>query len=312
MQFSLRDAILLACTLSVRLVDASMAGFSCDMTRTTGYADHRTLNLPAALWDSASYADRAWAEKLCCVFTWVARDSSTTTPYMITFDGGRRNYQDATTFAAAAESVYSAVCGMSMGSQDCATETQRCPVTRNYEAVGQLCRPKNNDGYAISTQVVSASACRDKCEADASRCGAFEYEYVAGDDRECELHEKGWVDRAATAAMGTCLLTTVGGDAMLDPPVLGQYRCCWVVNGAAAAATTTATSVSSTAAATTTTSFTVALVSLSLAYSTQQERSSTATTTNARFTTSISSSSSFPVACKNVALLVVLVVCFCF
>merc|ERR1719277_2994679 len=96
-----------------------------------------------------------------------------------------------------------------------------------------LCRPKNSDGYAISTQVATAGACRELCEADAERCGAFEYEYTNFDDRECELHEKWVVEEAATAAMGACLLTTDGGDALSDPPLQNQYRCCWIWKGLA-------------------------------------------------------------------------------
>jgi len=276
-------AFLLAWILGAGCVDASMEAFSCDTNRNTGFADHRTLHLPSSVWDSASDADRAWAVKLCCVFTWVIRDPSTTTPFMITYDGGRLSYQDESTFALVAEKAYSAICGMSMGNADCASEAERCPDTpRDYEAVGRLCRPKNNDGYAISTQVVSASACREKCEADAGRCGAFEYEYVAGDDRECELHEQAVVSRLETAATGACLLTTDGGDVMLDPPVVGQYRCCWIWVGASSATSSIATT-------TATMSLVTALVSAALSNQTQQERSTTPpapTTTDGGISTS--------------------------
>lgn len=279
-------AFLLSWILGARLVDASLEGFSCDTTRNTGFADHRTLHLPSTIWDSASDADRAWAVKLCCVFTWVVRDSSATTPYMITYDGGRLNFEDDSTLTLVAEKAYSAVCGMSMGSSDCASEAERCPLTpRDYEAVGRLCRPKNNDGYAISTQVVSASACREKCEEDADRCGAFEYEYVAGDDRECELHEHTVVSRSETAATGACLLTTEGGDAMLDPPVLNQYRCCWIWVGPSSASSRTGTT-------TVTISLAAALVSAALTNQTQQERSTTPlapTTTTEEPSTSVAS-----------------------
>jgi len=269
MQRLIHDAFLLSWILGAGLVDASLEGFSCDTTRNTGFADHRTLHLPSTIWDSATDADRAWAVKLCCVFTWVVRDPSTTTPFMVTYDGGRLNYLDYSMFSFVAEEAYSSVCGMSMGISDCASEAERCPVTpRDYDAVGQLCRPKNNDGYAISTQVVSASACREKCEADAGRCGAFEYEYVAGDDRECELHEQTVVSRSETAATGACLLTTEGGDAMLDPPVLNQYRCCWIWVGPSSASPRTATT-------TATMSLAAALVSAALSNQTQQERSTT-------------------------------------
>lgn len=289
MRHLIHDAFLLAWIMGVGLADASMEGFSCDTTRNTGYANHRSLHLPSSYWDSASDADRAWAVKLCCVFTWVVRDPSTTTPFMISYDGGRFDYQ-ASTFSLVAENAYSAVCGMSMGSSDCASEAERCPITpRKYDPVGMLCRPKNNDGYAISTQVVSASACRDKCEADAERCGAFEYEYVAGDDRECELHEKAVVSRTETAAMGACLLKTQGADVMLDPPVLGQYRCCWIWDGASLASSSTTTT-------TATMSIVTTLVSVALANQSQQERSttsltSTSTSPEATTTTEVPSTS---------------------
>ena len=103
---------------------------------------------------------------------------------------------------------------------------------RQYEAAGQLCRPKNADGYSIATQVPNAAACRSRCEADADRCGAFEYEFVDNDDRECELHQTGSVSRAATAAMGSCLLGVSGNDTWEDSPKLNGYRCCWVLAGA--------------------------------------------------------------------------------
>eukprot|EP00931_Biecheleriopsis_adriatica_P091957 TRINITY_DN657_c0_g1_i2.p1 TRINITY_DN657_c0_g1~~TRINITY_DN657_c0_g1_i2.p1 ORF type:complete len:334 (+),score=54.93 TRINITY_DN657_c0_g1_i2:114-1115(+) len=224
------DVLVLAYTCVIMPALASMAGYACNQVRNTGFANHRTLHLPATMWDSAGAEERVWADKLCCVFTWVERDTTATAPYMITYDGGRRSYDDADNFADAALRAYTAICGMYMGSQDCSTESDRCP--REYEAVGMLCRPKNNDGYARSTQVISAAACRAKCEADAERCGAFEYEYVSGDDRECELHEKIMVNRDATQATGSCLLETAGsGDVFLDAPVFGKYRCCWILQG---------------------------------------------------------------------------------
>jgi len=223
----------------------------CDMVRSdTGYADHRTLYMPATMWDAAGEVEKVWADKLCCIYTWVVRDASAASPFLITYDGGRRSYDNAASFVSAADCVYSAVCAMSMGQSDCTTAAQRCPATststgsqsltqlasstavavREYQAVGMLCRPKNADGYSISLEVASAAACREKCEADKDKCGAFEYEYVPGDDRECELHEKTKVDWRATQAMGPCLLQTEGaGNVLLDAPVLGKYRCCWML-----------------------------------------------------------------------------------
>jgi len=263
---------------------------SCGQVRTdTGYGSHRTLHMPAAMWDAAGEVERMWAAKLCCIFTWVVRDTSAASPFLITYDGGKRTYGNSASFSSAADCVYSNVCSMSMGSSDCATAAQRCPAAsisthptamstttlalaqttladpssdavsvREYQAVGMLCRPKNADGYSISTKVASAAACRAKCEADKEKCGAFEYEYVAGDDRECELHEKTKVNPRETQAMGSCLLHTEGGgDAMLDAPVLGEYRCCWILKELAncTASVAPATSVSSTVAADTSDNF---------------------------------------------------------
>jgi len=162
-----------------------LMGFGCARTRSTGSShDRRTLHIPAAMWDRAvSAEDLMWAEKLCCVYTWTAREESESQVYLSLYDGGTRQYPLAASFSAAAQSAYLAICGMSMGSDDCSTEAQRCPIT--YDPVGMLCRPRASDGYSVSTQVVNAAACRAKCNADSRRCGAFEYEYVTGDDREC-------------------------------------------------------------------------------------------------------------------------------
>merc|ERR1711972_899357 len=84
-----------------------------------------------------------------------------------------------------------------------------------------LCRPKNNDGYSISTGVASPAACQDKCDQDASTCGAWEYEYHSGDDRECELHEASVISVASTQATGACQL----GDAT----TYFGYRCCYAL-----------------------------------------------------------------------------------
>lgn len=204
------------------------------------------------MWDTADAADLFWAERLCCVFTWVKRDAQSDFPFMVSYDGGVQNYEDALSFKHAAELAYSAICGMAMGSQDCASETDRCPVTngtsqtwRAYEAIGMLCRPKNGDGYAISTKVKTASECRAKCDADRSRCGAFEYEYVSGDDRECELHEQVLVSRSETEATGPCLVATSGaGDVLLDEPIFGKYRCCWIWKGLGSSPSTTTSAIS--------------------------------------------------------------------
>ena len=116
-----------------------LKSFSCTNTRFTGYKDHRTLHIPAAIWDAAENSPDAitWANRLCCVYTWAVRDVDAKYPYMITYDGGRRNYIDATTFSKAGEASYKAICAMRMGSQDCMK-----PCKRNF----------TNDGIVINAE----------------------------------------------------------------------------------------------------------------------------------------------------------------
>lgn len=108
---------------------AELAEFSCDHVRSdTGFADHRVLHIPTTMWDSAVDADQHWLQQLCCVYTWPVRDSDAATPYMTTFDGSTRTYDDPSTLAEVAEAAYAAVCAMPMGSQDCQSMATRCPL----------------------------------------------------------------------------------------------------------------------------------------------------------------------------------------
>jgi hypothetical protein len=88
-------------------------------------------------------------------------------------------------------------------------------AAKSYVEVGRVCRPKNNDGY-VTTTVADAAACQTLCDADA-KCGAWEYENYAADNRECELHEASVVDAEATALQGPCTTS--------DP---ASYRCCHI------------------------------------------------------------------------------------
>ena len=113
-----------------------LSSFSCDNTRYTGYNNHRTLHVPAAIWDDADTSQEAiaWANTLCCVYTWVMRDADATHPYMITYDGGRRTYSGVTTFSKATEVAYDAICAMYMGSRDCRSCTApagQCNLNNN-------------------------------------------------------------------------------------------------------------------------------------------------------------------------------------
>ena len=95
------------------------------------------------------------------------------------------------------------------------TEAAGPAWTKSYAEVGRVCRPKNDDGY-VTTKVEDAAACQALCDAD-TKCGAWEYENYAADDRECELHEANVVDAKATAAQGPCQTS--------DPE---NYRCCHI------------------------------------------------------------------------------------
>lgn len=109
---------------------AASSDFTCNYVRDdTGYGpgNHRTVYVPASMYDAATDEDFAAAYRTCCVFTWVEKDASASYPYMITYDGSRYNYKSATSVKQAADSAYSAVCGMFMGSSDCRTAQQRCP-----------------------------------------------------------------------------------------------------------------------------------------------------------------------------------------
>lgn len=101
---------------------------------------------------------------------------------------------------------------------------------REYLPVGKVCRPKNGDGYDIASGIDTPESCRKKCDDDASRCGAWEFEDYATDNKECELHEIEVVSYEQTLAMGDCL-TTDGED----------YRCCWIARDIMEAQTGTAT-----------------------------------------------------------------------
>ena len=58
---------------------------------------------------------------------------------------------------------------------------------REYVPVGRVCRPKNNDGYLITSGIDTPESCQKKCDDDKIKCGAWEFEnYNGGDNQECE------------------------------------------------------------------------------------------------------------------------------
>ncbi len=91
---------------------------------------------------------------------------------------------------------------------------------REYVPVGKVCRPKNGDGYARASGVDTPESCRKKCDDEATKCGAWEFEDHDLDNKECELHEIDVVSYEETLAMGDCEITNTTGD--------DDYRCCWI------------------------------------------------------------------------------------
>merc|ERR1719210_2876922 len=96
--------IIFCCVFPAHLTAANLEGFTCDKVRPTGSSNnHRTLHVPASMWDSADVTAREWAEKLCCVYTWSVRNAGIQTPYMVTYDGGAYQYRGASTYSNAAQ-----------------------------------------------------------------------------------------------------------------------------------------------------------------------------------------------------------------
>ena len=89
-----------------------------------------------------------------------------------------------------------------------------------YIATGRVCRPKNNDGYSRVSGVDTPQSCRQKCDDDSARCGAWEFEDHDMDNKECELHERDVISYQDTKDMGECQI--------LPDDASGDYRCCWI------------------------------------------------------------------------------------
>lgn len=90
-----------------------------------------------------------------------------------------------------------------------------------YIATGRVCRPKNNDGYSRVSGVDTPQSCRQKCDDDSDKCGAWEFEDHDMDNKECELHERDVISYQDTKDMGECQI--LPDDASGD-----YYRCCWI------------------------------------------------------------------------------------
>jgi len=88
-----------------------------------------------------------------------------------------------------------------------------------YIASGRVCRPKNYDGYSRVSGVDTPQSCKQKCDDDSDKCGAWEFEDHDMDNKECELHERNIISYQDTKDMGNCQLPDDG---------IGNYRCCWI------------------------------------------------------------------------------------
>lgn len=106
-------------------------------------------------------------------------------------------------------------------SSDRTLDVRRTLGSREYLPVGKVCRPKNGDGYSITSGVDTPESCQEKCDDEASKCGAWEFEDHDLDNKECELHEVDIVSYEETLAMGDCERTRTTGDK-------DYYRCCWI------------------------------------------------------------------------------------
>ena len=92
------------------------------------------------------------------------------------------------------------------------------PSARVYIPSGKVCRPKNYDGYELFTGVDTPESCRDRCNSEPDKCGAYEFENYSLDNRECELHERSIISYQDTLKQGECELG-----------IQGAYRCCWIL-----------------------------------------------------------------------------------
>uniref|UniRef100_A0A7S0MSS9 Pherophorin domain-containing protein n=1 Tax=Pyramimonas obovata TaxID=1411642 RepID=A0A7S0MSS9_9CHLO len=109
--------ILIAFTLSTASANSVP---SCSSTRpgSSFFNGNRELRIPSSLIDATSQQSvTSWSNALCCIYTHVTEISSGS-PVMITYDGSRLSY-DYNSFEAVADTAYSDICGMSMGSADC-------------------------------------------------------------------------------------------------------------------------------------------------------------------------------------------------
>merc|ERR1712070_615508 len=90
-----------------------------------GWPDHRTLFIPHTYLDTNLVEDdfiTLWADKLCCIYTYIEVSMTFSTPYLVSYDGTVFDYVDASDFEATVTAAMDEICAMSMGSEECADE----------------------------------------------------------------------------------------------------------------------------------------------------------------------------------------------
>lgn len=92
-----------------------------------GSESHRTLFVPSAMFDDRSndpsFEERnSWIDALCCVYTWVERDTEGVTPRLQLFDDSSYSIQG-NTFVGTAGTAMDDICEMSMGAEDCTRQS---------------------------------------------------------------------------------------------------------------------------------------------------------------------------------------------
>merc|ERR1712118_343697 len=90
-----------------------------------GWPTHRTLFIPHTYLDTNLVEDAfitLWADKLCCIYTYIEVTMTFSTPYLLSYDGTVFDYVDASDFEATVNAAMDEICAMSMGSEECADE----------------------------------------------------------------------------------------------------------------------------------------------------------------------------------------------
>merc|ERR1711907_807741 len=90
-----------------------------------GWPDHRTLFIPHTYLDTNLVEDAfitLWADKLCCIYTYIEVSMTFSTPYLESYDGTVFDYVDALDFETTVNAAMDEICAMSMGSEECADQ----------------------------------------------------------------------------------------------------------------------------------------------------------------------------------------------